>query len=88
MKIQVCRLAIAVAIAVPLAGTATAQSSAAPINGTSIKAAAPAVTTDVRNRVYRDYPYYYSDWGYPNYYYYEYSNDWYWSYPRYYYRWW
>jgi len=57
MKIQVRRLAIAVAIAVPLAVAATAQSSAAPINGMSIKAAVPAVTTDVRYRAYRDNPY-------------------------------
>ena len=55
--------------------TATAKSSAAPINGTSIKAAAPAVTTDVRYRVRRGYPYP-SYWGYPTY------NS-YWSYPTY-----
>jgi hypothetical protein len=44
MKIQVRSLAIALAIAVPIAVAATAKSSAAPINGTSIKAAVPAVT--------------------------------------------
>ncbi|MET4024028.1 hypothetical protein [Bradyrhizobium sp. S3.2.12] len=43
MKIQVRSLAIVLAIAVPIAGAATATSSAAPINGTSIKAAAPVV---------------------------------------------
>ena len=84
MKIQVPRLAIALAIAGPLAVAATAQSSAAPTNGMSIKAAVPAVTTDVRYRVRRDYPYpsywgyptYNSYWGYPTY------NS-YWSYPAY-----
>ena len=84
MKIQVRRLAIALAIAGPLAVAATAKSSAAPINGMSIKAALPAVTTDVRYRVRRDYPYppywgyptYNSYWGYPTY------NS-YWSYPTY-----
>jgi hypothetical protein len=75
MKIQVGSLAIALAIAVPIAVAATAKSSAAPINGTSIKAAAPAVTTDVRYRVRRGYPYP-SYWGYPTY------NS-YWSYPTY-----
>jgi hypothetical protein len=87
MKIRVCSLAIALAIAVPIAVAATAKSSAAPINGTSIKAAVPAVTTDVRYRVrrgyptynsYRGYPAYSSYWGYPPY------NS-YWSYPTYYY---
>jgi hypothetical protein len=91
MKIQVLRLAIALAVAGPLAMTA-AKSSAAPIDGVSIKAAAPAVSTEVRYRQYRDYPYY-SDWGYPTYYYYgdqhylAYSP--YWRYQRYYYYgWW
>jgi hypothetical protein len=51
MKIQVRCLVIALAIAVPIAAAAAATSSAAPINGTSIKAAVPAVTTDVRYRV-------------------------------------
>ena len=51
------QLAIALAIAVPIAVAATAKSSAAPINGTSIKAAVPAVATDVRYRVRRDHPY-------------------------------
>ena len=84
MKIQVPSRAIALAVAVPIAVDATATSSAAPINGTSIKAAVPAVTTDVRYRVRRDYPYpsywgyptYNSYWGYPTY------NS-YWSYPTY-----
>jgi hypothetical protein len=75
MKIQVCSLTIALAIAVPIAVATTAKSSAAPINGTSIKAAVPAVTTDVRYRVprgypypsYRGYPTYNSYWGYPTY---------------------
>jgi hypothetical protein len=92
MKIQVRRLAIALAIASPLAMIAAAESSAAPINGVSIKAAAPAVSTEVRYWQYRDYPYY-SDWGYPTYYYYGDQN--YRTYspysgyqPYYYYRWW
>ena len=86
MKIQVRSLAIALAIAVPIAVTATAKSFAAPINGTSIKAAVPAVTTDVRYHMrqghpypsYWGYPAYSSYWGYPTY------NS-YWSYPTYYY---
>ena len=89
MKIQVRSLAIALAIALPIAATATAKSSAAPINGTSIKAAVPAVTTDVRYRVRRGHPYpsyrgyptynsYSSYFGYPTY------NS-YWRYPTYYY---
>ncbi|MDI3561767.1 hypothetical protein [Bradyrhizobium sp. Arg816] len=70
MKFQVRGLAIALAIVVPIAVAATANSSAAPINGTSIKAAAPAVTPDVRYRVRRSDPYpsywgYNSYWGYP-----------------------
>jgi hypothetical protein len=81
MKFQVRSLAIALAIVVPIAVAATANSSAAPINGTSIKAAAPAVTTDVRYRVRRGDPYpsysgYNSYWGYP-----AYSS--YWGYPTY-----
>ncbi len=87
MKIQVRRLAIALAIAGPLAVAATAKSSAAPINGMSIKAAVPAVTTDVRYRVYWEYPDP-SYGGYPTYYYYGYPGYWtyspYWGYPRYY----
>lgn len=75
MKIQVRSLAIALAIAVPIAVTATAKSSAAPNTGTSIKPAAPAVTTDVRYQVRRGHPYpsysgyptYESNWGYPAY---------------------
>jgi len=92
MKIHVRRLAIALAIAGPLAVAATAQSSAAPINGMSIKAAVPAVTTNVQYWVYRDYPYasypthYY--YGYPAYYSYGYPGYStyapYWRYPRYY----
>ncbi|SHH69476.1 hypothetical protein [Bradyrhizobium erythrophlei] len=82
MKIQVRRLAIALAIAGPLAVAATANSSAAPINGVSFKAAAPAVTTDVRYRAYRDYPYS-SYSGYPTYYYY-YGYPAYWAYSPYY----
>jgi hypothetical protein len=85
MKIQVRSLAIALAIAIAVA--ATANSSAVPINGTLIKAAVPAVTTDVRNRVrqayptynsYRGYPAYSSYWGYATY------NS-YWSYPTHHY---
>ncbi|MCA6108291.1 hypothetical protein [Bradyrhizobium cenepequi] len=98
MKIQVPSLAIALAIAVPIAVAGTAKSSAAPINGTSIKAAVPAMTTDVRYRVRRDrgargvqrtpndYPYP-SYRGYPTY-----NSYWgypaynsYWRYPTYYY---
>jgi hypothetical protein len=56
LKIQVRSLAIALAIPVPIAVAATAKSSAAPINGTSIKAAIPAVT-DVRYQVRRGHPY-------------------------------
>jgi hypothetical protein len=104
MKIQVLRLAIAAAIAVPLAVAATAKSSAAPINGTSIKAAVPSVTTHVRYLVRRDYPYpsywaypsYNSYWGYPAYSSYSgypaYNSYWsypaYYSYPGYAYGWW
>jgi hypothetical protein len=85
MKIQVHGLVVALAIAGPLALTTTAKSSAAPINGISIKARAPAVTTDVRYRARRDYAYpsdgsypgrYYSYGGYPSY------NS-YWGYPTY-----
>ena len=94
MKIQVRSLAIALAIAVPIAVAATAKSSAAPINGTSIKAALPAVTTDVRYRVRRGYPYpsywgnptYNAYWGYraySSYLGYPTYNS-YWSYPTYY----
>jgi hypothetical protein len=71
MKIQVRSLAIALAIAGPLTVAATAKSSAAPINGMSIKAAVPALTSDVRYRAYWDYPYA-SYWGYPTYSYYGY----------------
>jgi hypothetical protein len=82
MKIQVRSLAIALAIAVSIAVTATAKSSAAPINGTSIKAAVPAVTTGVRYQVRRGHSYpsywatYNSYWGYP-------ASSSYWSYPTY-----
>ena len=92
MKIQVRSLAIALAIAVPIAVATTAESSAAPINGTSIKAAVPAVTTDVRYQVRRGRPYpscwgYNSYWGYPassSYWGYPTYNS-YWRYPTYYY---
>jgi hypothetical protein len=50
MKIQVRSLAIALAIGIPIAVAATAKSSAAPINGMSIKAAVPTLMTDVRYR--------------------------------------
>jgi hypothetical protein len=94
MKIQVRRLAIALVTAGPFAVAATAESSAAPINGMSIKTAVPVVTTDVRYRAHRNYPYpSYSDYptyyysGYPTYYYYGYPGyrtySPYWSYPRY-----
>jgi hypothetical protein len=87
MKTQVRSLAIALGIAVPIAIATAAKSAAAPINGTVIKAAVPAMTTDVRYRVRRDrgacgvqrtpndyaYPSY---WGYPSY------NS-YWRYPTY-----
>jgi hypothetical protein len=91
MKIQVRRLAIALAIAGPLAAAATAKSSAAPINGMSIKAAVPSVTTDV-SYSYWGYPTY-SYYGYPTYYRYGYPGYWtyspYWRYPGYYaYSWW
>jgi hypothetical protein len=65
LKIQVRSLAVALAIAVPMA-VATAKSSAAPINGSSVKAAVPAVTTDVRYRVRRGHPYP-PYWDYPAY---------------------
>jgi hypothetical protein len=82
MTTQIRSLAIALAIAVPIAMTATTRSSAVPINGTSIKASVPAVTTDVRYHVRRGHPYpsyyptYNSYWGYP-----AYSS--YWGYPTY-----
>ncbi|SDJ36600.1 hypothetical protein SAMN05216338_104741 [Bradyrhizobium sp. Rc2d] len=84
MKVQIRSLAIALAIAVPLALAATAKSSAAQINGTSIKAATPAVTTDVRYQVRRGHPHP-SYWGYPAYSsYWGYSADnSYWDYPTY-----
>ena len=84
MKIQVRSLAIALAIAGPLTVAATAESSAAPINGMSIKAAIPAPTTDVRYRANRDYPYA-SYWSYPTYYYYGYPTtfSYYYAYPNY-----
>ena len=63
------KLAVVIAIAGPLAMAGAAQSSAATINGAAIKAAAPAVTTDVRYRAQaarpdRDYSY---NWNYPTY---------------------
>jgi hypothetical protein len=88
MKIQVRRLAVALAVAGPLAMAGAAQSSAAPMNGKSIKAAAPAAMIDVRYRPYWDYSYA-SYWGYPTYYYYGGPDYWtyspYWRYPQYYY---
>ena len=91
MKIQIRRLAVALVVAGPLAMAGAAKSSAAPMNGTSIKAGAPAVTIDVRYRGYWDYPYA-SYWGDPTYYYYGDPNyrtySPYWRYPRYYYPWW
>ena len=90
MKFQVRSLAIALAIAVPIAGATTANSSAAPINGTSIKATIPAVTTDVRYQVRRGHPYpsywsYSSNWGYPdnNSYWGDPAYSSYWGYPTY-----
>ena len=86
MKIQVRNLAIALAIAGPLTVAATAKSSAAPINGMSIKAAVRAPTTDVRYGANRDYPYA-SYRSYPTYYYYGYpttfSFSYYYAYPNY-----
>lgn len=67
MTIQVRSLAIALAIAVPIAVSAMAESSAAPINGTSIKAAVPAATADVRYRARRGSPSDSSYRGYPTY---------------------
>jgi hypothetical protein len=91
MKIEVMRLATALVIAGPLAMTAAAKSSAAPMSGMSIEVATPAVATDVRYRQYQDYPYY-SDWGYSTYYYYGYPNystySPYFGYQRYYYYGW
>jgi hypothetical protein len=88
MKIQVLRLAIALAVAGPLAMVAADKSSAAPMHGKSIKAAAPAATIDVRYLPYWDYSYA-SYWGYPTYYYYGGPDYWtyspYWRYPQYYY---
>ena len=96
MKIQLSRLAVALTIVGPLAVAATAKSSAAPINGVSIKSAVPAVTIDVRYRAHRNGPdssYTYYGYGYPSYYYNGYPNYWtyslYWSDPRYHaYGWW
>jgi hypothetical protein len=82
MKIQVRSLAIALAIAGPLTVAATAKSSAAPINGMSVKAAVAALTTDVRYRANRDYSYA-SYWGYPTYSYYGYPTYSYYGYPTY-----
>ena len=95
MNIQVRRLVVALAISGPLALTATARSFAAPIHGMSIKAAVPAVTTNVRYRAHRDYPYP-SEERYPTQYSYgvypSYNSYWgypaynsYWNHPTYYY---
>lgn len=75
MKIQVRSLAIALIIAIPIAGAVTTKSSAAPINGTSIKGTARAVTTDVRYQVRRGHSHP-SYWGYP-------SDNSYWGHPAY-----
>ena len=84
MKIPVRGLAIALAIAGALTVATTAKSSAAPINGMSIKAAVPALTSDARYRTNRDYPHA-SYWSYPNYYYYGYPtlSSYYYPYPGY-----
>ena len=84
MKIQVRSLAIALAIAGSLTVAATVKLSATPINGMSIKAAVPVLTTDVRYRANRDYPYA-SYRGYPTYYYYGYptTSSYYYAYPGY-----
>lgn len=82
MKTQIRSLAVALAVAVPIAIVATADSSAAPINATSTKAGVPSGTTAVRYRIRRSHPYphhwshpaYYSGWGYPAY-------GSYWGYP-------
>jgi|ERR1700744_1664264 hypothetical protein len=95
MNIQVRRLVVALVIAGPLALATTAKSSAAPINGMSIKASVPAVTTNVRYRARRDYPYP-SEGRYPTQYSYgvypSYNSYWgypaynsYWNHPTYYY---
>jgi hypothetical protein len=83
--VKVPKLAIIIAIAGPLAVAGAAESSAAPINGAAIKAAAPAVTTDVRYRAQaarpdRDDPY---NWNYPTYSYWGYRPYYYGSYPGY-----
>lgn len=75
MKIQARGVAIALAIAVLMTVTPTAKSSAAPINGTSIKAGPLSMTTDVRYQVRRGHPHS-SYWIYP-------TNNSYWSYPAY-----
>jgi len=73
MNIQIHRFTVAFAIAGSLAVAGTAKLSAAPINGSSIKAAVPAVTTEVRYRGRRDHPNpsYYNSYnsysGYPTY---------------------
>jgi hypothetical protein len=72
MKIQIRRLAVALVVAGPLAMAGAAKSSAAPTNGRSVKAAAPAAAIDVRYRRYRDYPYA-SYWNYPYASYWDYS---------------
>ncbi|WP_342738649.1 hypothetical protein [Bradyrhizobium sp. B117] len=82
MKTQIRGLAAALAVAVSIAVVATADSSAAPINGTSIKAGVLTGMTEVRYRVRRSHPYpqhwsypaFYSGWGYPAY-------GSYWGYP-------
>jgi hypothetical protein len=59
--ITASKLAIAIAIAGPLATTAAGESFATPVasSAVAVKAAAPAAATVVRYRVYRDGPYAY-----------------------------
>jgi hypothetical protein len=104
MMLKAHRLAIAIAIAAPLAAAVAGETAAAPMNGAAIEAATPAATIDVRYRAgaaaraYRDYPY---SWDYPAYSYWSYRPSYYggypaywtyspyWSYPGYYaYSWW
>jgi hypothetical protein len=72
-------LAIALAIALPIAAAATAKPSAVSMGGMSIEAAVPAVTKDVRYRARRGHPTYNSYWRNP-----AYSSHW--GYPTYYHR--
>lgn len=84
MTIQFRSLAIALAISVPIALMTKAESSAAPSNGTSIKAAVPAVTIDVRYHVRRGRPYpWYRGYPTPESYLEYRTQDAYWGYPTY-----